>query len=135
MKQKLAAGKNSSSSGVKAGMVAATAAVLTTAASTAFAGNPTFQWVNGQVTGFTAQLPMYTVAIVDNKALRFCNPGNGYDAVHRPRAAYALGSRRMRRAAPGASLAVHLLHADAVVLQAVALVEAEVGVGGIDGLR
>jgi hypothetical protein len=59
-------------------MVAAAAAALVGTATTAFAG-PTFQWVNGQVTGFTAQLPMYTVAIVDNKALRFCNPANGYD--------------------------------------------------------
>ncbi len=60
--------------------VALAAAALALAA---FAGAasaaPTFEWVNGQVTSFTAQLPMYTVAIVDNKPVRFCNPANGKD--------------------------------------------------------
>ncbi len=78
MKQKFAAGKNSPTGIIKAGMLAAAAAAFATGASAAFA-LPTFQWVNGQVTSFTAQLPMYTVAIVDNKAVRFCNPGTGYD--------------------------------------------------------
>ncbi len=47
-----------------------------------FAGNAsaaTFEWVNGKVTSFTAQLPMYTVAVVDNKIVRFCNPATGKD--------------------------------------------------------
>ncbi|HET7832410.1 MAG TPA: hypothetical protein VFK88_05545 [Gallionella sp.] len=39
----------------------------------------TFEWVNGKVTSFTAQLPMYTVAVVDNKIVRFCHPTNGKD--------------------------------------------------------
>ncbi len=79
MKQRLAAGKISPTGIIKAGMLAAVAAALTTAAGMAVAAAPTFQWVNGTVTSFTAQLPMYTVAIVDNKAVRFCNPGNGHD--------------------------------------------------------
>ena len=39
----------------------------------------TFQWVAGGVTSITAQLPAYTVAIVANKPVRFCNPNTGVD--------------------------------------------------------
>lgn len=39
----------------------------------------TFEWVNGKVTSFTAQLPMYTVAVVNNKGVRFCDPASGKD--------------------------------------------------------
>jgi hypothetical protein len=38
-----------------------------------------FSWVNGKVTSFTAQLPMFTVAVVNNKVVRFCNPSTGAD--------------------------------------------------------
>ena len=37
----------------------------------------TFEWVNGKVTGFLAQLPDYTTVIVGEKVLRFCDPKTG----------------------------------------------------------
>jgi len=43
------------------------------------AASATFEWVNGKVTSFTAQLPMFTVAIVNNKSVRFCDPTSGAD--------------------------------------------------------
>jgi hypothetical protein len=39
----------------------------------------TFEWVNGDVTGITAQLPSFTVFVVDKKTVRFCSPINGID--------------------------------------------------------
>lgn len=45
------------------------------------ASSATFEWVNGKVTSFTAQLPMFTVAIVNNKVVRFCDPSSGSDYV------------------------------------------------------
>jgi len=38
-----------------------------------------FEWVTGTVTSFTAQFPTFTVAIVGNKVVRFCNPQTGSD--------------------------------------------------------
>lgn len=48
--------------------------------SAAPANAATFEWVNGKVTGFLAQLPDYTTVIVGGKVLRFCDPqtGKGY---------------------------------------------------------
>jgi hypothetical protein len=57
-------------------------AVIAGSCALAFAGGAsaaTFQWVNGQVTSITAQLPAYTTAIVANKAVRFCSPTTGAD--------------------------------------------------------
>lgn len=39
----------------------------------------TFEWVNGKVTGFLAQVPDYTTVIVGGKILRFCDPKTGKD--------------------------------------------------------
>ncbi len=62
---------------VKFNLLATAAVALGIFASTASAA--TFEWVNGKVTSFTAQLPMFTVAVVDNKVVRFCHPANGKD--------------------------------------------------------
>lgn len=62
---------------MKFNILAISAIALGTFAGAASAA--TFEWVNGKVTSFTAQLPMYTVAIVDNKGVRFCHPTNGKD--------------------------------------------------------
>jgi hypothetical protein len=58
-------------------MLASTCACATTFEWTG--GKPTFEWVNGQVTSITAQLPTFTVFIVDNKSVRFCDPHTGTD--------------------------------------------------------
>jgi len=54
-------------------------AVVALGAFSGAASSATFEWVNGKVTSFTAQLPKYTVAIVNNKGVRFCNPASGKD--------------------------------------------------------
>jgi len=61
---------------MKKSIVIAAAAVALLSASS-FAAP--FTWVNGKVTSFTAQLPMFTVAMVNNKAVRFCDPASGAD--------------------------------------------------------
>jgi hypothetical protein len=38
-----------------------------------------FQWLAGGVTSITAELPAYTVAMVANRAVRFCSPTTGAD--------------------------------------------------------
>lgn len=53
------------------------AAVAASAAAAAPASAATFEWVTGKVSGFTSQLPNYTVAIVGGKSVRFCDPSTG----------------------------------------------------------
>jgi len=79
-KNQATAGKSSYTRLTKAGYVTliASAVVLGTFSATE-AAVPAPEFVNGKVTSFTAQLPMYTVAIVNNKSVRFCDPKTGSD--------------------------------------------------------
>jgi hypothetical protein len=58
-------------------LLAATSLVSILAAAPVAAA--TFEWVTGSVTSVTAQLPEFTVFVVGNKTVRFCNPGSGAD--------------------------------------------------------
>jgi hypothetical protein len=40
---------------------------------------PTFSWVNGTVTSITAQQPAFTVFVVNNTLVRFCDSTTGAD--------------------------------------------------------
>jgi hypothetical protein len=59
---------------MKRSLLAAAAVIATTSSYAA-----PFSWVNGKVTSFTAQLPMYTTVVVNNKIVRFCDPATGAD--------------------------------------------------------
>ena len=64
------------------GATRSTALLATALCLASFSGmavSATFEWVNGRVTSFTAQLPMFTVAIINSKGVRFCEPTSGAD--------------------------------------------------------
>lgn len=43
------------------------------------AGASSFEWVKGTVTTIASQVPTYTVATVNGRAVRFCDPETGAD--------------------------------------------------------